>query len=41
MATITYLEPYKADEKRYENGMAYTRCGKSGLQRPRLSLGFW
>ena len=41
MATITYLEPYKADEKRYENGMAYTRCGKSGLQLPRLSLGFW
>ena len=41
MATITYLEPYKADEKRYEKGMAYTRCGKSGLQLPRLSLGFW
>ena len=31
---------YQADEKRYET-MQYSRCGKSGLKLPELSLGLW
>ena len=31
---------YLADEKRYDS-MDYVRCGRSGLQLPRVSLGFW
>lgn len=31
---------YVADEKRYEK-TAYTRCGKSGLKLPAVSLGLW
>lgn len=31
---------YQADEKRYEN-MKYSRCGKSGLKLPEISLGLW
>ncbi len=31
---------YVADEKRYEN-IEYSRCGKSGLKLPPLSLGLW
>lgn len=31
---------YMADEKRYDT-MKYTRCGKSGLLLPRVSLGLW
>lgn len=32
---------YKADEKRYENGMTYRRCGRSGVMLPAVSLGMW
>ena len=32
---------HKADEKRYENGMVYRRCGRSGLKLPIVSLGLW
>ncbi len=32
---------YKADEKRYENGMQYERCGRSGVLLPKVSLGMW
>ena len=36
------IEPlYKADENRYDNGMAYTRAGRSGILLPRISLGMW
>lgn len=32
---------YKADEHRYENGMEYERCGRSGVLLPKVSLGMW
>ena len=32
---------YKAADDRYESGMKYNRCGKSGVLLPRVSLGFW
>lgn len=32
---------YNAFEKRYESGMIYRRCGRSGLKLPAISLGFW
>ena len=32
---------YKADEARYDSGMKYERCGKSGILLPRISLGLW
>ena len=33
---------YKASESRYaEDGMAFRRCGKSGVLLPQVSLGFW
>lgn len=31
---------YKANENRYDK-MSYSRCGKSGLMLPRVSLGLW
>ena len=31
---------YLANEKRYD-GMKYVRCGRSGVQLPKVSLGFW
>ena len=31
---------YLANEKRYES-MTYVRCGRSGVQLPKVSLGFW
>lgn len=34
-------EVYKASENRYENGMKYRRCGKSGIILPEISLGLW
>ena len=34
-------ELYSADKNRYENGMEYVRCGRSGVQLPKVSLGFW
>jgi len=35
------MEQYIANEKRYNNGMEYKRCGKSGILLPKVSLGFW
>lgn len=32
---------YTPNEKRYDSGMIYRRCGKSGLKLPVVSLGFW
>ncbi len=33
--------PYIADESRYDSGMRYARCGRSGLLLPKISLGLW
>lgn len=33
--------PYYAADNRYDCGMTYERCGKSGLLLPRISLGLW
>lgn len=35
------MEKYIADDNRYENGMVYRRCGRSGVMLPKVSLGFW
>jgi L-glyceraldehyde 3-phosphate reductase len=35
------LPPYQANPARYENGMQYARCGRSGILLPKVSLGFW
>ncbi|MBR2150339.1 MAG: aldo/keto reductase [Prevotella sp.] len=35
------MSNYLADEKRYENGMQYARCGRSGVLLPKVSLGLW
>ena len=32
---------YSASEERYECGMKYRRCGKSGIMLPEVSLGLW
>ena len=32
---------YLANEYRYESGMVYERCGRSGVLLPKVSLGFW
>lgn len=32
---------YSAAEDRYENGMRYRRCGRSGILLPEISLGMW
>jgi len=32
---------YAADTNRYDGRMKYTRCGRSGLKLPQISLGFW
>ena len=32
---------YKAEKSRYDNGMKYERCGRSGVLLPKVSLGFW
>ena len=32
---------YSADSSRYENGMKYRRCGRSGILLPEISLGLW
>ena len=34
-------EQYFANDKRYDSGMLYERCGHSGVLLPRVSLGFW
>lgn len=33
--------PYCPDTSRYENGMRYRRCGRSGILLPEISLGLW
>lgn len=32
---------YRAADGRYESGMEYRRCGKSGIKLPMISLGLW
>ena len=32
---------YSPTSERYNNGMKYRRCGKSGILLPEISLGFW
>ena len=32
---------YSANPNRYESGMKYERCGRSGVLLPKVSLGFW
>ncbi len=32
---------YSPEANRYENGMKYRRCGKSGILLPEISLGLW
>ena len=34
-------ERYFAANDRYDNGMEYERCGRSGVLLPKVSLGFW
>jgi len=34
-------EQYAASENRYDSGMKYNRCGRSGVLLPQVSLGFW
>ena len=34
-------EEYSADKTRYDNGMVFERCGRSGVLLPKVSLGFW
>jgi len=33
--------PYEPDVSRYDSGMIYNRCGRSGLKLPAISLGLW
>lgn len=35
------LNSYKAAADRYDNGMKYIRCGRSGVLLPKVSLGLW
>lgn len=35
------MDTYTADSHRYDGGMKYERCGRSGVLLPRVSLGFW
>ena len=35
------MEKYFADPLRYEGGMKFERCGRSGVLLPKVSLGFW
>jgi len=35
------MERYSAAPQRYEGGMKYERCGRSGVLLPQVSLGFW
>ncbi len=34
-------EIYQAQQDRYDNGMQYERCGRSGVLLPKVSLGMW
>lgn len=35
------MKHYTADKLRYDSGMEYARCGRSGVLLPKVSLGFW
>lgn len=35
------LPPYSPDPTRYDRGMRYRRCGRSGILLPEISLGLW
>ena len=35
------MDNYLADPTRYDSGMEYNRCGRSGVLLPKVSLGFW
>ena len=35
------MEDYHANEHRYDSGMEYERCGRSGVLLPKVSLGMW
>ena len=35
------MDNYFADPLRYDGGMQYARCGRSGVLLPKVSLGFW
>lgn len=35
------MNKYTADKERYNCGMKYQRCGRSGILLPKISLGFW
>ena len=35
------MDNYFADPLRYDGGMKYERCGRSGVLLPKVSLGFW
>lgn len=35
------MKQYLADENRYDNGMQYQRCGRTGVLLPKVSLGLW
>ena len=35
------MDIYQASPTRYDSGMTFNRCGRSGVLLPRLSLGFW
>ena len=35
------MDNYFADPLRYDGGMHYNRCGRSGVLLPKVSLGFW
>ena len=37
----TSTSSYTADATRYDNGMVFTRCGRSGVMLPKVSLGVW
>ena len=39
--TCKRMENYFADPLRYDGGMKYERCGRSGVMLPKVSLGFW
>ena len=35
------MNTFTANAERYNNGMKYERCGRSGILLPKVSLGFW
>ena len=35
------MDDYLANDRRYDSGMQYERCGRSGVLLPRVSLGLW